>query len=277
MGLRELEAVVSALLGARAVPVAAALLAAGVVLWLAGARVGRSALTLVGVGAGAYLGLKLPAYMGWGIDGIATAFAGAMLAGLAGWALHTTWIGATLCTMLGLAGAAVAWVTLSDGSSWTLPTIDWSQPHVKILNSIWLSLPGESLSRAMPYAIAGGMITGAAVALAWPKVARVMTWGLTGTAMMTLGGLFLVNRLRPDWLDALPREPGSVAMILGGVALLGMIVQWLMLPSLKCKPVVYNDRRSPADASSGQAPSIEALTRAKAFPAPAAAAGGMRA
>src|SRR5436190_3259973 len=56
-------------LGDQAGPIAVFCAAAGVFVWLLGARFSKSIAALVGVGAGACVGMHLPEWYGWHFDG----------------------------------------------------------------------------------------------------------------------------------------------------------------------------------------------------------------
>ena len=130
--------------------------AAGLVLWLAGSRFSRSLVTLLAVSVGAVLGMHLPSWFGWGIDGMGLATGAAMVLGLTGYLLHNTWVGAALCLMLSLWAAAAAWLVFGGGTSpfdVTWPAAQSSDPVV-VLAALWRALPGD-LPRAMPCAWPG--------------------------------------------------------------------------------------------------------------------------
>jgi hypothetical protein len=71
--------------GPRGLACALLMAVAGLVLWLVGARFSRSIFTLLGVAAGAWVGLRVPRWMGWEIDAMAIAIGGALVLGLAGY------------------------------------------------------------------------------------------------------------------------------------------------------------------------------------------------
>src|SRR5687767_5383651 len=113
--------------------------AAGLVLWLAGSRFSRPLVTLLAVSVGAVVGMHLPGWFGWGIDGMGLATGAAMVLGLTGYLLHNTWVGATLCLMLTLWAAAAAWLLWGAGTtplSIEWPAIESSDPPL-VLAAIW--------------------------------------------------------------------------------------------------------------------------------------------
>lgn len=203
----------------------------GAFLWLFGGRFSRAIFTLLGVGAGTMVGLEVPAWMGWPVDGIAMAFTGAFAGGLAGWLLHTTWVGMTLSVLLAGLFGACAWAWYDGGWDWRLPPLDASQPHSVILGMIWQSLPGDMLPRVMPYAIAAGLISGVAVKLAWPRLARACTFSLVGVGLMTICALTAVQIARPQWFQSLPDDVATLTGLLAVMALFGLAVQSWMMPA----------------------------------------------
>src|SRR5450755_2273434 len=79
-------------------PIGAALFlcALGVVLWLLGGRLSRSVLVLTAVAIGTVVGMRLPGWRGWQVDGMGLAVGGAMLCGSLVFFMHRTCIGLLL-------------------------------------------------------------------------------------------------------------------------------------------------------------------------------------
>src|SRR3954447_26189942 len=75
---------------------AGAFCALGVMMWIAGGRVSRSILALVGVAAGTVIGMHLPEWRGWHVDGMGLAVGAALLLGSAMFFMHRTCIGLLL-------------------------------------------------------------------------------------------------------------------------------------------------------------------------------------
>src|SRR4029077_16826622 len=99
--------------------------AGGVVLGLVGARTSRSILALALVAAGTFIGLHMPAWFGWKIDPMGTAFGAAILLGLSGFLLNVLWEAILLGALLGTGAGLAVWMTLGAGASWQMPEIDW--------------------------------------------------------------------------------------------------------------------------------------------------------
>ena len=82
-----------------------------------------------------------------------------LVLGLAGYLLHTVWIGLTLGTLLGSSGVLIAWKRLAGEATWSVPMLDLSAPTHVILHDLWASLPG-SLPKVMPLVVCGCFATG---------------------------------------------------------------------------------------------------------------------
>src|SRR5689334_5070071 len=82
----------------------------GIVFLFAGGRVSREIITLTCVLVGGYIGMRLPAWCGWGVDGMGLAFAGAMLLGLRGYWLDRAWEGGLLAAILALWAGVGTWL-----------------------------------------------------------------------------------------------------------------------------------------------------------------------
>lgn len=199
--------------------------AAGAVLWLAGSRFSRSLVTLLAVSVGAVVGRHLPAWFGWSIDGIGLAFVGAMVLGLSGYLLHTTWIGMALSVVLAAWVGVVAWLAVGGGGQIQWPVLDWSADAEVILSGVWRSLPGD-LPRVMPVAIAFALVGGVLITVLSPKLGRVLTYTLTGLSVLVVMGLTALRMSRPDWLFLVPHTAAAQAMTLSGMVVLGVLVQW---------------------------------------------------
>ena len=84
----------------------------GAVLWLAGARFSRTLVGLVTVSLGAFLGMEMPRYFGWGVSGAGPAVGMALILGLSGYIMHRFWIGVGLGTVLAAWAFLATWVVL---------------------------------------------------------------------------------------------------------------------------------------------------------------------
>lgn len=215
--------------GGRAVAVALVAAGAGLFLWLIGARVSRSVFTLLGVTAGAWAGVHLPRWMGWEIDSMAVAIGAALVLGLAGYLLHMLWVGLALGTLLASAGVFITWHRLMAGESWSMPSLDVAATASDLLRELWNTLP-STVSRAVP--LVGGVCfaTGALMATFTPKFARVLTFSLVGTLLLTVGGVAAVAIARPEWLAKLPTSTQTQGVALASIVMLGAAIQWALCP-----------------------------------------------
>ncbi len=215
--------------GPRGLAVALAVAAAGLVLWVAGARFSRSIFTLVGVAAGAWLGLRVPRWMGWEIDAMAISIGGALVLGLAGYLLHTMWVGAALGTMLAAAGVGIAWHRLGLGVGWSLPVVDTSAGMTELIRSLWKSLP-DNPAPALPTVAGVCLAAGGLIAAVWPKLGRVLTFSLLGSLMLVGGGLAAMRFARPPWIESIPAAAQTQGVTLAILVVLGAAMQWALLP-----------------------------------------------
>jgi len=203
--------------------------AAGAVLWLAGSRFSRSLVTLLAVSLGAVIGIHLPGWFGWSVDSMGVAFVGALVLGLTGYLLHTTWIGMTLSLILALWAGVAAWLTFGGGEQMQWPSVDPSAGVEVVLSNVWKSLPGE-LPKVMPLAIALALAGGVAITLLSPKLGRILTYTMVGLSILVVMGVTAMRMSRPDWLVMLPRSFPTQATILVGMVVVGVLIQWRLTP-----------------------------------------------
>lgn len=217
------------LLGRYALLAAFAGTAAGAVLWLAGSRFSRPLVTLLAVSLGAVAGIHMPDWFGWSVDSMGVAFVGALVLGLTGYLLHTTWIGLTLSLVLALWMGTAAWLTVGGGARMQWPAVNASTNVEVIVSQVWRSLPGE-LPKVMPLALASAVASGIVITVFSPKLGRVLTYTLVGLSILVVMGATAMKMSRPDWLGALPRTFPTQAAILLGMALTGVLIQWRLTP-----------------------------------------------
>lgn len=203
--------------------------AVGAVLWLAGSRFSRSLVTLLAVSLGGVVGLHLPDWFGWQVDAMGVAFAGAMVLGLTGYLLHTTWIGFSLSLVLAVWVGTAAWLTVGRGEQLEVPAINWSAQAEVIVADLCRNLPGN-LPTVMPLAIAGALAAGVAITVLSPKLGRVLTYTLVGLSVVLVMGASAVRMSRPEWVAMLPRTFGTQVGILLALVLTGVGVQWRLTP-----------------------------------------------
>ncbi len=234
--------------------VAAAGMALGATLWLAGARFSRSAITLLAVALGTEAGLHLPAWLGWSIDGMGTAIGGAVLLGLSGYLLHRGWIAAAL----GLVLAAWAWLLTSivcgHGLQW---------PGAQNVNSLTLrNLTSilAVLTTALHIACASGIVLGILLTIFWPRFSQILAHSLLGVSLLLIAGLWMLQQRGSGWTGALPARASTQLLVLIGLAALGVLVQWCLMP----KAGAVFGTNSPASRTSNYSPAGMHFCRAGA-------------
>jgi hypothetical protein len=203
----------------------------GAALWLIGGRFSRSILALAAVALGTFIGMRLPVWRGWQIDGMGVAVGGAILLGTAAFLFHRTCIGLLLGTGLVLWAGTGVWIFLAGQTYWDLHSVRWQGDLAQLLQQAWRTLP-PSMTRVFPMACFAGLGCGITIAVFLPKLARVMTHSLIGVTLMAIMGAIFIGKAHPRWLQAIPRTQGMQGFALIGLVLVGVIIQWRMTPSL---------------------------------------------
>ena len=202
----------------------------GAALWLAGSCFSRSLITLSTVSLGTTLGMCLPRWMGWTIDGMAPAVGGAVILGVSGYVLHRVWVGIGLGLVLSCWAALATWVFCHGESAWAWPTIDVAMTVLQVAQQIWLALP-EAVSRVLPYVCGAAMLSGLASALLWPRVGVVLLYSLMGVSLLLSAGLTAMRLGYPDWIALVPSQSSSQVSVVLGLVVLGALVQWWLSPA----------------------------------------------
>jgi hypothetical protein len=200
----------------------------GAVLWMVGARFSRSILTLAAVAAGTFVGMRLPAWRGWQIDGMGIGVAGAIVFGLTVFLFHRTCIGALLGGGLMLWAGLGTWIFLAGDMYWDWHNVTWDGDMIQFFKEAWQTLP-PVLGRVLPAACFAGLAGGVSIAVFLPKLSKVLAHSLIGVTLMAVMGTVAVNSSRPEWLAA----PGSLAVqgaVLIGLVLVGAFFQWQITP-----------------------------------------------
>jgi len=216
--------------------------AAGVVLWLAGSRFSRSLVTLLAVSVGAVVGMHLPGWFHWPIEGMGLAVGGAVVLGLTGFLLHHTWVGLSLSGLLALWAGSVAWTLAGRGAPLEIhwPEVDPAADASTVLASIWRAMPGD-LPWVMPCAVAGAVVAGMIVTVAWPKLARVLAYSLAGLTLLLVAGVWAMRLSRPQWLAMLPRDLPTQTSLLLALLGVGVLIQWRLTPGGRAGPAPNPD------------------------------------
>lgn len=208
---------------------AAALAALGLVLWIAGGRISRSALALAAVAAGAILGLHLPEWRGWQVDGMGLAVGGAILLGCAALMMHRTCIGLLLGAVMTLWAGMGTWILLGGGADRDWRSVPWNGDMVEYLRELVRTLPVD-LAHVLPAACFAALATGILIVVWFPKLGKVLAHSLIGVTLMALMGGIAVAAARPEWFGRIPGSNAVQGAALIGLVLLGAIVQWQITP-----------------------------------------------
>ncbi len=201
--------------------------AIGVLLWAAGGAFSRYLTTLVAVAIGTTIGMRLPSWLGWQIDGMGTGVAGALLLGLSGYLLHRTWVGLWLALVLVSWSGVAVWLALGHGA--TLPMPQWHGNLRDSFSALWQALPAP-LNPKLPLACAAALTASVVASVFWPKFSKCMTYSLIGTTLAFVMGVIAVHGIQSAWIDAIaPSISAQVAGLLGIVGV-GAGLQWWLLP-----------------------------------------------
>jgi hypothetical protein len=216
----------------------------GAILWLTGAAWSRWVVTLLSVAAGGYFGEMLPRWYIWPVNSMALAVLGAVVLGVLAFVGHRVFVGIVLGVVLVAWACFGTWILLR-GDQTLQPRQDWEINQLTVpqyAQDLWRRLP-EPVSRVMPYAAATAMISGLCITLLWPRIGRTMMGSTLGLSIVLLCGLTLVQCERSWWLKFIPLGAAEQAAVLAGSVLLGMLVQWQILPSRKEVRVLEQQRQ----------------------------------
>jgi hypothetical protein len=241
--------------GSRGLAIALAATAVGLIFSFVGARFSRSIFTLFGVAVGSWAGLRLPRWMGWEIDSMATAFGGALVVGLAGYLFHRMWVGITLGTLLAITASFIVWHRF--GAAWTMPTPDRTKPLAEALRELvptWSTLVPTPLR----ISIVAGFIGGGVIGWMWPKMSRVLAFAMLGTFLLAGGVLCATAIKQPQWLGRIPASTQTQGIALAILFVLSTAIQWALCPRMK---KTRNEADDPRD-TPPPAPSSASLLKA---------------
>src|SRR6185312_10749858 len=206
------------------------LCALGVVLWTAGGRVSRSILALTAVAGGCVVGLHLPDWFGWQIDGMAVAVGAAIVLGTAAILMHRTFIGVLLGIGMMIWAALGTWIFFANESStWNWRAARWDGDMVQYLHELWQGLPPQ-MAHVFPAACFAGFATGVTISVFFPKLGKVLTHSLIGVTLVSLMGAIAASTARPRWLAAVPGSNAAQGLALIGLVVLGALIQWQITP-----------------------------------------------
>jgi len=190
-------------------------------LWMLGARFSRSIITLLTVAVGCYVGMRLPGWAGWGIDGMATGVLCATLLGISGFVCHRFWIAVGVGSLLAVWASIMTWSLTRHGATLHWPALRASTTTWSFMVDVWKSLPAE-VSRLVPFVASTAWLSGVGVAVLWPRVATVLLWSMVGVSLaLSVGGAKIPAALpSPTW--------AQVMIVLMFVAV-GAGVQWKLV------------------------------------------------
>ncbi len=229
---------------ALAIAMSGTLVGAG--LWLVGSRFSRSLITLVLVSIGAWIGLLLPGWVAWKIDGWAPAVGLALVLGASGFFLHRFWVGVGLGVVLAAWAALGVWIVCRGADAGALPRYAIGTKTMDYMKDLWASLPVD-VRKFLPFACGATMLTGLIASLRWPRFGVVMLYSSAGVSLVIAMGLSAMSYARPQWVGALPAKGSSQAMTVLAMVAFGALLQWRIGPSKKMpkprqgRPLVIDD------------------------------------
>jgi hypothetical protein len=212
----------------------------GLALWVVGARFSRSLLTLAGVSAGTVLGMRLPGWCGWDVEGMGVGVAGAIVLGTFAFLFHRTYIGLLLGAGIMLWAGLGVWVARAGDAQWNWRTVKWQGDTVQLLRDTWATLPPH-LHRSLPIACATGLATGLMLAVFSGKLSKVLAHSLAGMTLMVLMGAVALLHTRPQWLASLPGSNLSQGAILIALVVVGAGWQWHITPPRPARSQTVRD------------------------------------
>ena len=218
--------------GPRALGVALAVGAVGAVLWLAGARFSRSLIALLAVAAGALLGILLPRWLGWSINGMATTVGGAIFFGILGYGGHRAWVAAALGVVLAVWAGLATWAICPGSREWTWPAFASLAALPEYLMELWRALPAD-VAKFLPYAAGTALLSGVCIAALWPRLGIVLLYSSLGTMMLLGTGLFAAEVRYTRWLSMIPAATWVQVITLCCLVAFGAVVQWRLAPATK--------------------------------------------
>jgi hypothetical protein len=206
----------------------------GASLWLVGARFSRSLITLLLVTVGAGVGLLLPRWCGWGIDGWVTAIGAALALGASGFFMHRFWVGVGLGLVVAAWAAVLVWLLCKGPETWSVPKYEAGSKLITYFQTLWQSVPAAT-QRYLPPTCGIALLSGLASAMLWPRFGVVVLYSMTGVSLLVGLGLFAMNAARPQWIGSLPAKPVSQALSIFGMVAFGAVLQWRIAPSKQGK------------------------------------------
>ena len=215
--------------------IAAACAIGGFVLWIIGARFSRSLLALGGVALGASIGMRLPKWCGWQIDGMGLAIGSAIVLGTCAYLFHRTCIGLLLGAGLMIWSGAATWLAMAGDLYWDCKSVHWNGDVVQLLRDTWQTLP-PTLAHVFPFACLIGFASGVTLAVFLPKLSKVLAHSLIGLTLMVVMGSIGLLTTHPDWVLKPIASYGVQGGLLIALVLVGAVWQWRITPPHRDHP-----------------------------------------
>src|SRR4051812_41757959 len=166
---------------ALAIAIAGAVL--GGILWLGGSRFSRTLMTLISVSAGGLIGLQMPLWFGWGLEGWATAVLGALVLGISGYVMHKLWVGLGLGLVLAMWAGVWTFVVCDGPGGFAWPVSGEGTTFQGHLVDLWNALTPDA-RRLLPFACCAGLLSGICATLLWPRVGAVLLYSTAGISLL---------------------------------------------------------------------------------------------
>jgi len=206
----------------------------GLLMWIVGARFSRQTLTLLLVSLGAIIGKKIPLWYGWNFSPAAFAVGGAIVFGVAGFAMHRLWIGMSLGVITSLWSAFPVWMLRHDQTGWSWPGWSADTSLAEFCRTLWENLP-DDVRMMLPYAAGASLISSVVIGLIKPRLATVINWSLWGATLMLVGSIVAIAAYQPEWFAKAPAGLRSQILILAAIVAFGAVVQWKTAPPGRSK------------------------------------------
>lgn len=203
--------------------------AIGAILWVTGARYSRSILALVAVSAGAVIGMRLPGWCGWQIDGMGVAVGGAIVLGTCAFLMHRTCIGLLLGAVMMLWAGLGTWIAMAGDMYWNCRSVTWNGDLVQLLRDAWQTLPPQ-VAHVFPLACFAGFAAGVTITVFFAKLSKVLAHSMIGVTLLIGMGALASSTLRPQWLASLPGSNLLEGVLLIGLVVCGAVIQWWLTP-----------------------------------------------
>jgi hypothetical protein len=202
----------------------------GLGLWLAGARFSRSMLTLGAVALGTAIGMRLPLWCGWSIDGMGPAVGGAVILGVSAYVLHRYWVGFWLGLVLAVWTSLAVWSALGSEGRWNCPDYKSSQTLPHYVMALWRSMP-DALQKYLAICGLSAIVLGMVATVLWPRISLVLLWSAAGMSLVITTVATALSRLEPSVLARLPRETFLQLTVLVLLVMGGAALQWRTIPA----------------------------------------------